>query len=240
MKEIEKKAVELENYYSSSSSSTSVYGGTGFDSVTGMPGGANFSISGGNSNYTQSGTSYQNGIFVGVNETYNNVEKMTIDGFEQYGGKVTGNIGELEIRSRQNTSEINGSSSNYSAGTGFQTIGTANQGAQNMWNNAMQGMNGSIGGGTTNESKSYVDTPSAFLIGDGSDLTIGKATNTGAVIGTEEGSNGKIRIDEYIGKNIGNSDTYNTTGATVGGGVGFEYQDKEKAGITHNTVVGWC
>ena len=52
---------------------------------------------------------------------------------------------------------------------------------------------------------------------DGSDLTIGKATNTGAIIGTEEGSNGKIRIDEYIGKNIGNSDTYNTTGATVGG-----------------------
>ena len=95
----------------------------------------------------------------------------------------------------------------------------------------MDGLNGSIGGSETTGDRNYVDTPSAFLIGEGSDLTIGKATNTGAVRGTKEGSNGKIKIDEYIGKNIGNSDTYNTTGATVGGGIGFEYQDKEKEGI---------
>ena len=239
VKEIEKTAVELNNYYSSSSSSTSLYGGMSFDSVTGRPGGANFSVSGSNSNYTQSGTSYQNGLFVGVNETYNNVGKMTIDGFEQYGGKVTGNIAELDIRSRQNTSDTSGSSSNYSVGTGFQTIGTAGKGAKDIGNNAMKGLNGSIGGSTTEGSRSYVDTPSAFLVGDGSDLTIGKVTNTGAVIGIEEGSKGKMRIDEYTGKNINNSDTYNTTGATVGsGGVGFEYQDKDKKGITHNTVIG--
>ena len=164
------------------------------DTVTGRPAGASINVSGGNSNYTQEGTSYQNGVFVGVNETYNNVGKMTIDGFEQYGGKVTGNIEELDIESKQNTSKTDGSSSNYSAGTGFQTIGTAS-GATNMWNNAMDGLNGSIGGSETTGDRSYVDTPSAFLIGEGSDLTIGKATNTGAIIGTEEGSNGKIRIE---------------------------------------------
>jgi filamentous hemagglutinin len=238
VKEIEKKAVELNNYYSSSSSNTSAFGGMTFDTVTGRPGGASFNISGGNSNYTQEGTSYQNGIFIGVNETYNNVGKMTIDGFEQYGGKVTGNIAELDIKSKQNTSKTDGSSSNYSAGTGFQTIGTAS-GAENIWSNAAKGMNGSIGGSQTTGDRSYVDTPSAFLVGEGSDLSIGKVINTGAVIGTEEGTNSKIKIDEYIGKDIKDKDDYNITGGTIGnGGVGFEYQDKEKEGITHNTVIG--
>jgi hypothetical protein len=41
------------------------------------PSAMNFSISGGNSNYDQNGTSYQNGLFVNVNETYNNVGKVT-------------------------------------------------------------------------------------------------------------------------------------------------------------------
>ena len=44
-------------------------------------------------------------------------------------------------------------------------------------------------------------------IGECSDLTIEKVINTGVVIWTEEDSNRKIRIDEYIGKNINNSDT---------------------------------
>ena len=173
-----------------------------------------------------------------MNETYNNVGKLTLDGFEQYGGKVTGSIEEFEIKSKQNTSEISGSSTNYSAGTNMQTIGTAS-GPSNIWNNAMEGLNGSIGGNTTTGSRTYVDTPSVFMIGEGSDLSIGKATNTGAIIGTEEGSNGKIKIKEYEGIDLKNSDTYNITGGTVGsGGVGVEYQDKEKEGTTHNTVIG--
>ena len=238
VKEIDKKAVELNNSYSSSSNSTSISGGMAFDTVTARPGGMNASISGSNSNYDQSGTSYQNGIFVGVDEDYNNVGKMTIDGFEQYGGKVTGNIAELDIKSKQNTSKIDGSSTNYSAGTNMQQIGTAS-GMKDIANNAMGGLNGSIGGSSTTGDRNYVDTPSAFVIGEGSDLSIGKVTNTGAVIGTEEKSNGKIKIDEYIGKNIDNKDTYNTTGGTIStGGVGVEYQNKEKEGITHNTVIG--
>ena len=238
VKEIEKKAVELNNSYTSSSSSMGMTMGTSLDSVTAKPSGLNFSMSGSNSNYDQNGTSYQNGIFVGVNETYNNVGKLTLDGFEQYGGKVTGNIEEFEIKSKQNTSEISGSSTNYSAGTNMQTIGTA-AGAKDIWNNAIEGLNGSVGGNTTTGSRTYVDTPSAFIIGEGSDLSIGKATNTGAIIGTEEGSNGKIKIKEYEGIDLKNSDTYNVTGGTIGsGGVGVEYQDKEKEGITHNTVVG--
>ncbi|MBP9479502.1 MAG: hemagglutinin repeat-containing protein [Sebaldella sp.] len=236
VKEIDKKAVELNNSYSSSSNSTSMSGGMAFDTVTARPGGMNASISGSNSNYDQGGTSYQNGLFVGVNEDYNNVGKMTIDGFEQYGGKVTGNIAELDIKSKQNTSKTDGSSTNYSAGTNMQVIGTAN-GAKKIDNDGVSSW--TVGGNKTTGDRNYVDTPSAFVVGEGSDLSIGKVTNTGAVIGTEEKSNGKIKIDEYIGKNINNKDTYNTTGGTIStGGVGVEYQNKEKEGITHNTVIG--
>ena len=232
VKEIEKKAVELNNYYSSSSNNTTVSGGMG----SGGWNSVNVSVSGGNSNYTQEGTSYQNGIFVGVNETYNNVGKMTIDGFEQYGGKVTGNIAELDIKSKQNTSKTDGSSSNYSAGTNTQIIGTAN-GGKGIGHDGISSW--TVGGNQTTGDRNYVDTPSGFIIGEGSDLSIGKVTNTGAVIGTEENTNSKLNIDEYIGKNINNKDTYNTTGGTIStGGVGVEYQDKEKEGITHNTVVG--
>ncbi|MBP9479660.1 MAG: hemagglutinin repeat-containing protein, partial [Sebaldella sp.] len=232
VKEIEKKAVELNNYYSSSSSNTTVSGGMG----SGGWNSVNLSVSGGNSNYTQEGTSYQNGIFVGVNETYNNVEKMTIDGFEQYGGKVTGNIAELDIKSKQNTSKTDGSSSNYSAGTNTQIIGTAN-GGKGIGHDGISSW--TIGGNQTTGDRNYVDTPSGFIIGEGSDLSIGKVTNEGAVIGTEENTNSKIKIDEYIGKDIKDNDDYNITGGTIStGGVGVEYQDKEKEGITNNTVVG--
>ena len=232
VKEIEKKAVELNNYYSSSSSNTTVSGGMGSGGLNSV----NVSVSGGNSNYTQEGTSYQNGIFVGVNETYNNVGKMTIDGFEQYGGKVTGNIAELDIKSKQNTSKTDGSSSNYSAGTNTQIIGTPN-GGKGIEHDGISSW--TVGGNQTTGDRNYVDTPSGFIIGEGSDLSIGKVTNEGAVIGTEENTNSKIKIDEYIGKDINNKDTYNTTGGTIStGGVGVEYQNKEKEGITHNTVVG--
>ena len=232
VKEIEKKAVELNNSYTSSSSNTSAYAGTSMTTPSAM----NFSISGGNSNYDQNGTSYQNGLFVNVNETYNNVGKVTLDGFEQYGGRVVGDIGEFEIKSKQNTSEINGSSSNYSAGTNTEIIGTTS-GGKGIASDGMSSW--SAGGSTTNGSRTYVDTPSAFIVGEGSDLSIGKATNTGAIIGTEEGSNGKIKIKEYEGIDLKNSDTYNITGGTVSsGGIGAEYQDKEKEGTTHNTVIG--
>ena len=74
-------------------------------------------------------------------------------------------------------------------------------------------------------------------MGEGSDLTIDKASNTGALIGAED--NGKIKIKEYEAKDIENYDRINTTGGTIGtGGIGFEYQDKEKEGITRNTVIG--
>ncbi|MCP1226225.1 hemagglutinin repeat-containing protein [Sebaldella sp. S0638] len=232
VKEMEKKAVELNNYYSSSSSNTTVSGGMGSGGLNSV----NLSVAGGNSNYTQEGTSYQNGIFVGVNETYNNVGKMTIDGFEQYGGKVTGNIAELDIKSKQNTSKTDGSSSNYSAGTNTQIIGTPN-GGKGIEHDGISSW--TVGGNQTTGDRSYVDTPSGFIIGEGSDLSIGKVTNEGAVIGTEENTNSKIKIDEYIGKDINNKDNYNVAGGTISnGGIGVEYQNKEKEGITHNTVVG--
>ena len=38
------------------------------------------------------GTSYQNGLFVNVDEEHNNTKNMTLSGFNQIGGTVTGNI----------------------------------------------------------------------------------------------------------------------------------------------------
>ena len=130
---------------------------------------------------------------------------MTIDGFEQYGGKVTGNIAELDIKSKQNTSKIDGSSSNYSAGTNTQIIGTPN-GGKGIGHDGISSW--SVGGSQTTGDRNYVDTPSGFIIGEGSDLSVGKVTNEGAVIGTEENTNSKINIDEYIGKDIKDNDNW--------------------------------
>ena len=160
---------------------------------------------------------------------------MTIKGFEQTGGVVTGNIGELVIESVQNTTKIEGESTNYSIGTNTQIIGKPT-GPDIMWNNTSPGTI-SIGGNTTSGERAYVDTPTKFVVGEGSDLTIEKATNTGALIGAED--NGKIKIKEYEGRDIENYDRINTTGGTIStGGIGIEYQDKEKEGITRNTVIG--
>jgi hypothetical protein len=59
-------------------------------------------------------------------------------------------------------------------------------------------------------------------------------------------------IKNYYGEDIENHDTYNTTGASIGlitptsgasglngiTGFGVQYQDKDKEGTTHNTVIG--
>jgi hemolysin len=44
------------------------------------------------------GTTYQNGRFVNVDKVHNNTKNMTLSGFNQEGGKVTGNIQNLTIR----------------------------------------------------------------------------------------------------------------------------------------------
>ena len=55
------------------------------------------------------GTTYQNGRFVNVDEVHNNTKNMTLSGFNQESGTVTGNIENLTIESKQNTSTTKGS-----------------------------------------------------------------------------------------------------------------------------------
>jgi len=55
-------------------------------------------------------TIHANGSFTDVNEVHNNTGTMTLSGFNQEGGKVTGNIGKIEVISRQNTSTTTGAS----------------------------------------------------------------------------------------------------------------------------------
>ena len=154
---------------------------------------------------------------------------MTLSGFNQEGEKVTGNIGKVEVISRQNTSTTTGSSKGVNLGI------SANGVPSSVTINASR----------TNGSRAFVDNQSTFVVGEGSNLHVGTVENTGAVIGKE--GNSTFKIDTYVGKDIQNYDTMTTTGGSIGaslGGnpkitnVGFNQDSRDKQGITRNTVVG--
>ena len=176
---ITKKAVELNNSYSSDSKSSGVSAGVniGYGRKV-LTDNASVSVSSSKSNMNSNGTSYQNGLFVNVDEEHNNTKNMTLSGFNQVGGKVTGNIENLTIESKQNTSTTTGSTKGGSIGF------------------APNGMPTSISANysQTNGERKYVDDPTTFIIGEGSNLKVGKVENTAAAIGTS--GNGKLSIDE--------------------------------------------
>ena len=153
---------------------------------------------------------------------------MVLNGFNQEGGKVTGNIGKVEVISRQNTSTTTGSSSGIS-------LGISANGVPSSVN---------INGSRTNGDRAFVDNQSTFIVGDGSSLHVGTLENTAAVVGKQ--GNSTFKIDNYIGKDIQNHDTMKTTGGSVGistgkpriTNVGFNQDSRDKQGITRNTVVG--
>ena len=226
---IQKEAVELHNSYSSSSSSRGVNAGAtigyGYKIQTTGNGG---SISASQSNQNTVETVYANGNFKNVNEVHNNTGSMVLNGFNQEGGKVTGNIGKVEVISRQNTSTTTGSSSGIS-------LGISANGIPSSVN---------VNGSRTNGDRAFVDNQSTFIVGEGSSLHVGTLENTGAVVGKQ--GNSTFKIDNYIGKDIQNHDTMKTTGGSVGistekpriTNVGFNQDSRDKQGITRNTVVG--
>ena len=171
------------------------------------------------------GTTYQNGRFVNVDEVHNNTKNMTLSGFNQEGGTVTGNIENLTIESKQNTSI---------------TKGSTKGGSLSIAPNGMP--SGSASYSQTNGERRVVDSPTTFIIGDGSNLKVGKVENTAAAIGTT--GNGKLSIDEYVGHNLENVDKLKTVGGSVGvstsgiTSLGVNYSDRKQEGITKNTVIG--
>ena len=227
---IRKEAVELHNSSNSSSSSKGISAsatvGYGHKMQTTGNGG---SISASKSNQNTEETMYQNGNFANVNEVHNNTGSMIISGFNQDGGKLTGNIGKVEVTSKQNTSTTTGSSKGMS-------IGVTSQGIPTSVN---------VNASRINGNRAFVDNQSTFVVGEGSNLHVGTVENTGAVIGKE--GNSTFKIDTYVGKDIQNYDTMTTTGGSIGvslGGnpkitnVGFNQDSRDKQGITRNTVVG--
>ena len=226
---ITKKAVELNNSYSSDSKSSGVSAGVnvGYGRKV-LTDNASISVSSSKSNMNSNGTSYQNGLFVNVDEEHNNTKNMTLSGFNQVGGKVTGNIENLTIESKQNTSTTTGSTKGGSIGF------------------APNGMPTSISANysQTNGERKYVDDPTTFIIGEGSNLKVGKVENTAAAIGTS--GNGKLSIDEYVGHNLENKDKTTTKGGSVSlsqssipiSGVGINYANRDLESVTKNTVVG--
>ena len=171
------------------------------------------------------GTTYQNGRFVNVDEVHNNTKNMTLSGFNQEGGTVTGNIENLTIESKQNTST---------------TKGSTKGGSLSISANGLP--SGSANYSKTNGERKYVDNASTFIIGNESNLKVGKVENTASAIGTT--GNGKLSIDEYVGHNLENVDKLKTAGASVGvstsgvNNIGVNYSDKKQEGITKNTVIG--
>ncbi|WP_338993715.1 hemagglutinin repeat-containing protein [Fusobacterium animalis] len=225
---ITKKAVELNNYSSSSSKNSGVSAGVTIGYGDGVQTEADaISISASKSNMNTDGTTYQNGLFVNVDEVHNNTKNMTLSGFNQIGGEVTGNIQNLTIESKQNTSTTTGNTKGGS-------IGFAPNGMPSLSANYSQ----------TNGERKYVDTPTTFLIGEGSNLKVGKVENTAAAVGTS--GNGKLSIDEYVGHNLENKDETTTKGASLSlspnsnviSGVGINYANKDLESITKNTVIG--
>ena len=223
---ITKKAVELNNYSSSNSRSSGISAGVTINYNNGFQAEANaVNISASKSNMNTNGTNFQNGKFVNVDEVHNNTKNMTLSGFNQEGGTVTGNIQNLTIESKQNTSTTKGS-----------TVG----GSLSIAPNGMP--SGSANYSQTNGERKYVDNATTFLIGNGSNLKIGKVDNTAAAIGAT--GNGKISIDEYVGHNLENVDKSKTVGGSVGistsgiNSIGINYNDRKQEGITKNTVIG--
>ena len=155
---------------------------------------------------------------------------MRLSGFNQEGGKVTGSIDNLEITSLQNKSKTTGSSSGVTLGIGSNGVPSS----------------ASISGSRTNGSRAYVDNQTTFILGEGSNLTIGKVENTAGIIGVE--GNGKLKINEYKGKDLYNHDNLTTTGGSIGvdfgkggakvSGIGVNNENHRKEGITRHTVIG--
>ena len=222
--------MELHNFYRSSSKNFGVSAGAtvGYGhklQITGNGG----SISAGRSNLNTDETIHHNGSFANVDEVHNNTGTMIIRGFNQEGGKVTGNIGKLEIESVQNTSTTTGSSKGVNLGI------SANGVPSSVTINASR----------TNGNRAFVDNQSTFIVGEGSNLHVGTVENTGAVIGKE--GNSTFKIDSYVGKDIQNYDTMTTTGGSIGvsfegkpkiTNIGFNQDSRDKQGITRNTVIG--
>ena len=234
VKNITKESVKLHNSYRSSSKSFGVSAGAiiGYGHKIQTTGnGGDISASKSNQNTTE--TIYQNGNFQNVNEVHNNTGTMTLSGFNQEGGKVTGNIGKVEVVSRQNTSTTTGSGKGVNLGISANGIPSSV----------------TINASRTNGNRAFVDNQSTFVVGEGSNLRsnlhVGTVENTGAVIGKE--GNSTFKIDTYAGKDIQNYDTMTTTGGSIGaslGGnpkitnVGFNQDSRDKQSITRNTVVG--
>ena len=223
---ITKTAVELNNYSSSNSRSSGISAGVTINYNNGFQAEANaVNISASQSKMNTNGTNFQNGKFVNVDEVHNNTKNMTLSGFNQEGGTVTGNIQNLTIESKQNTSTTKGS-----------TVG----GSLSIAPNGMP--SGSANYSQTNGERKYVDNATTFLIGNGSNLKIGKVENTAGAIGAT--GNGKLSIDEYVGHNLENVDKLKTVGGSVGistsgiNSIGINYNDRKQEGITKNTVIG--
>ncbi|WP_335981753.1 hemagglutinin repeat-containing protein [Fusobacterium polymorphum] len=223
---ITKRAVELNNYSSSSSKSSGISTGVTIGYGDGVQTSVDaVKLSASQSKMNSNGTTYQNGRFVDVDEVHNNTKNMTLSGFNQEGGKVTGNIQNLTIESKQNTSTTKGSTTGGS-------LSIAPNGLPS----------GSANYSQTNGERKVVDSPTTFIIGDGSNLKVGKVENTAGAIGTT--GSGKLSIDEYVGHNLENVDKLKTVGASVGisasgiNSIGINYSDRKQEGITKNTVIG--
>lgn len=92
IKNITKESVKLHNSYRSSYKGIGVGVNTSFGS-DGKAKGTTVNVSASRSNSNTDETIHHNGNFTNVDKVHNNTGIMIIRGFNQEGGKITGNIG---------------------------------------------------------------------------------------------------------------------------------------------------
>ncbi|WP_035902265.1 hemagglutinin repeat-containing protein, partial [Fusobacterium necrophorum] len=115
---ITKEAVELNHYYKSKGSASGIGVSIG---ITDSEPSISLNVNASKNKLNTEETVYQNGSFVEVNEIHNNTKNMQLSGFTQTGGKVTGNIENLNIESKQNTSKTKGDTKGTNLGINFLT-----------------------------------------------------------------------------------------------------------------------
>jgi len=180
--------------------------------------------------------------------TYNNVKNIEYVGTQAKDTKfIYNNVNNITKKavelnnSYSSDSKSSGVSAGVNVGYGRKVL-TDNASVSVSSSKSNMNSNGTSNYSQTNGERKYVDDPTTFIIGEGSNLKVDKAKNTAGIIGTTD--NGKLKINEYIGKNLDNKDKLKIVGGSVGfnqsgiSSFGVNYENKDLEATTKNTVIG--
>ena len=140
--------------------------------------------------------------------------------------------GNLDVLTKQNTSQTDGGSFGVNASVTFGPAG-------------ITGASGGLNFSDTDGHRVFSDTPSTIITEHGLDITVDKTTSlSGAMINSQSGdlslSTGDLQVsnlvDEEELKRIGGGINLSTSSPVGVSGISFDYENKEIEGITRATI----